>query len=168
MTASPGSALGRECERFSFRNSLRVSHAAPASDVSTVDVMIPGLLVMASWLIRSTHWWDPSLWQHSTSKKFPGYVNFHSVSDAERALDTLNYSSIKACIARGTQNWRWEKPLHRAAPAASCGPSATLAFAKAIASGSKSQSSRTGGKCWPERAPLPGGLGNVFAGSCAR
>lgn len=25
-----------------------------------------------------------------------GYVNFHSVSDAERALDTLNYSSIKA------------------------------------------------------------------------
>lgn len=24
-----------------------------------------------------------------------GYVNFHSVSDAERALDTLNYSSIK-------------------------------------------------------------------------
>ena len=25
-----------------------------------------------------------------------GYVNFHSVSDAERALDTLNYSGIKA------------------------------------------------------------------------
>lgn len=24
-----------------------------------------------------------------------GYVNFHSVSDAERALDTLNYSAIK-------------------------------------------------------------------------
>mmetsp|Transcript_46017 Transcript_46017/g.103343 ORF Transcript_46017/g.103343 Transcript_46017/m.103343 type:complete len:632 (+) Transcript_46017:165-2060(+) len=29
-----------------------------------------------------------------------GYVNFHSVSDAERALDTLNYSSIKARACR--------------------------------------------------------------------
>jgi len=29
-----------------------------------------------------------------------GYVNFHSVSDAERALDTLNYSSIKGRSCR--------------------------------------------------------------------
>eukprot|EP00439_Symbiodinium_sp_Y106_P064684 s3502_g10.t1 len=29
-----------------------------------------------------------------------GYVNFHSVSDAERALDTLNYSSIKGRACR--------------------------------------------------------------------
>jgi polyadenylate-binding protein len=28
------------------------------------------------------------------------YVNFHSVSDAERALDTLNYSSIKGRSCR--------------------------------------------------------------------
>ncbi|CAE7810517.1 pabpc1a, partial [Symbiodinium sp. KB8] len=31
---------------------------------------------------------------------FMGYVNFHSVSDAERALDTLNYSSIKGRACR--------------------------------------------------------------------
>jgi len=29
-----------------------------------------------------------------------GYINFHSVSDAERALDTLNYSSIKGRACR--------------------------------------------------------------------
>jgi len=29
-----------------------------------------------------------------------GYVNFHSISDAERALDTLNYSSIKGRACR--------------------------------------------------------------------
>jgi len=29
-----------------------------------------------------------------------GYVNFHAVSDAERALDTLNYSSIKGRACR--------------------------------------------------------------------
>eukprot|EP00441_Pelagodinium_beii_P039430 CAMPEP_0197633948 /NCGR_PEP_ID=MMETSP1338-20131121/10185_1 /TAXON_ID=43686 ORGANISM="Pelagodinium beii, Strain RCC1491" /NCGR_SAMPLE_ID=MMETSP1338 /ASSEMBLY_ACC=CAM_ASM_000754 /LENGTH=92 /DNA_ID=CAMNT_0043205717 /DNA_START=1 /DNA_END=275 /DNA_ORIENTATION=+ len=29
-----------------------------------------------------------------------GYVNFHSVGDAERALDTLNYSSIKGRSCR--------------------------------------------------------------------
>merc|ERR1719401_946199 len=29
-----------------------------------------------------------------------GYVNFHSVNDAERALDTLNYSSIKGRACR--------------------------------------------------------------------
>lgn len=29
-----------------------------------------------------------------------GYVNFHNVSDAERALDTLNYSSIKGRSCR--------------------------------------------------------------------
>jgi len=29
-----------------------------------------------------------------------GYVNFHSVSDAERALDTLNYSTIKGRACR--------------------------------------------------------------------
>merc|ERR1719394_1281993 len=29
-----------------------------------------------------------------------GYVNFHSVSDAEKALDTLNYSSIKGRACR--------------------------------------------------------------------
>merc|ERR1712151_595025 len=29
-----------------------------------------------------------------------GYVNFHSVSDAERVLDTLNYSSIKGRSCR--------------------------------------------------------------------
>ena len=28
------------------------------------------------------------------------YINFHSVSDAERALDTLNYSSIKGRACR--------------------------------------------------------------------
>eukprot|EP00913_Durusdinium_trenchii_P036062 g33744.t1 len=36
-----------------------------------------------------------------------GYVNFHSVSDAERALDTLNYSAIKgrACRIMWSQRW---------------------------------------------------------------
>merc|ERR1719453_1946505 len=29
-----------------------------------------------------------------------GYVNFHQVQDAERALDTLNYSSIKGRACR--------------------------------------------------------------------
>merc|ERR1719301_491689 len=29
-----------------------------------------------------------------------GYVNFHNVSDAEKALDTLNYSSIKGRACR--------------------------------------------------------------------
>merc|ERR1719276_421616 len=29
-----------------------------------------------------------------------GYVNFHAVADAERALDTLNYSSIKGRACR--------------------------------------------------------------------
>merc|ERR1719213_921954 len=29
-----------------------------------------------------------------------GYVNFHAVSDAERALDTLNYSNIKGRVCR--------------------------------------------------------------------
>ena len=29
-----------------------------------------------------------------------GYVNFHNVSDAERALDTLNYSAIKGRACR--------------------------------------------------------------------
>ena len=29
-----------------------------------------------------------------------GYVNFHSVADAERALDTLNYSSIRGRSCR--------------------------------------------------------------------
>ena len=40
---------------------------------------------------------DMSSIESSFNCFWPGYVNFHSVSDAERALDTLNYSSIKAC-----------------------------------------------------------------------
>jgi len=40
--------------------------------------------------------------RHSVTRKSLGYgyVNFHSVSDADRALDTLNYSSIKGRSCR--------------------------------------------------------------------
>jgi len=42
---------------------------------------------------------DNILFCQRTTSLSGGYVNFHSVSDAERALDTLNYSSIKARFA---------------------------------------------------------------------
>ena len=42
-----------------------------------------------------------------------GYVNFHSVADAERALDTLNYSSIRG---RSTLGKRPQASLGLARP----------------------------------------------------
>ena len=57
-------------------------------------------------------------------------MNFHSVSDAERALDTLNYSSIKARTTRPSQSAVLPWYSDRAVLAASCGASATQAFAR--------------------------------------
>ena len=58
-------------------------------------------------------------------------MNFHSVSDAERALDTLNYSSIKARFGGALQLQSPGVPrFARAVLAASCGANAIQAFAR--------------------------------------